>query len=175
MADVSATYERHADVSTSRTDGGSVMEPRWLDAHEQRAWVAFLELWRGPASGMERQLAGCGVSGADYRLLAPLSEVPGRCMRPRDLAAATGWDRSRLAHQLRRMEQRGLIAREDCASDGRGTNIRLTDIGRDALRCAAPGHVEWVRTHFIDLLNWDELETLTALLERVSSKLDQAP
>jgi len=73
------------------------------------------------------------------------------------------------------MEQRGLIAREDCASDGRGTNIRLTDIGRDALRRAAPGHVEWVRTHFIDLLNWDELETLTALLERVSSKLTKPP
>lgn len=151
------------------------MEPRWLDEHEQRAWGAFLDLWRGLGAGMERQLAGSGVSGADYQLLAPLSEEPERPMRPRDLVATTGWDRSRLAHQLRRMEQRGLIAREECASDGRGTIIRLTDAGRDAVRRAAPGHVDWVRTHFIDLLTRDELEALIAISERVISRLDHPP
>lgn len=148
------------------------MEPRWLSAPEQRAWVAFLDLWRKLGAGMERQLAGSGVSGADYQLLVPLAEPPEGPWRPRELASATGWDRSRLAHQLRRMEQRGLITREDCADDGRGTLIRLTDTGRDALRRAAPGHVEWVRTHFIDLLSPDELDTLTAIAERVASKLD---
>ena len=148
------------------------MEPRWLDEREQRAWWAFLDLWRGLGAGMERQLTGSGVSGADYQVLAPLAEQSDRPMRPRDLVAATGWDRSRLAHQLRRMEQRGLVTREDCAGDGRGTLVRLTPTGHDALRRAAPGHVEWVRTHFIDLLTSDELDTLTAVAERVTAELD---
>jgi DNA-binding MarR family transcriptional regulator len=148
------------------------MEPRWLDEREQRAWWAFLDLWRGLGAGMERQLTGSGVSGADYQVLAPLAEQPDRPMRPRDLVAATGWDRSRLAHQLRRMEQRGLVTREECAGDGRGTLVRLTPAGQDALRRAAPGHVEWVRTHFIDLLTSDELDTLTAVAERVTAELD---
>jgi DNA-binding MarR family transcriptional regulator len=121
---------------------------------------------------MERQLAGSGVSGADYRVLAPLAEQPDQPMPPRDLVAATGWDRSRLAHQLRRMEQRGLITREECAGDARGTLVRLTATGQDALRRAAPGHVEWVRAHFIDLLTSDELDTLTAVAERVTARLD---
>ncbi len=150
------------------------MQPRWLDEREQRAWWAFLDLWRGLGAGMERQLAGSGVSGADYQVLAPLAEAPAGRMRPRDLVASTGWDRSRLAHQLRRMEQRHLITREPYAGDGRGTVVRLTPTGRQALRRAAPGHVEWVRTHFIDLLTPEELDVLTAVSERVIAKLDPA-
>jgi len=146
---------------------------RWLDDREQRAWWAFLDLWRGLGAGMERQLSGSGVSGADYQVLAPLAESPEQPLRPRDLVAATGWDRSRLAHHLRRMEHRGLIAREDHPGDGRGTLVRLTDSGREALRRAAPGHVEWVREHFIGLLTDEELELLTAISARVLARLDQ--
>jgi DNA-binding MarR family transcriptional regulator len=147
------------------------MEPRWLDARELRAWGAFLDLWRGLASGMERQLADAGVSGADYQVLAPLAEQGDEPMRPRDLVAATGWDRSRLAHQLRRMEQRGLITRADYVGDARGILVHLTPAGREAVRRAAPGHVEWVRTHFIELLSAEELETLTRISERVAATL----
>jgi DNA-binding MarR family transcriptional regulator len=148
------------------------MGTRWLDEREQRAWGAFLDLWRALGAGMERQLAGSGVSGADYQVLAPLAESRERPLRPRDLVRATGWDRSRIAHQLRRMEQRGLIAREDHPGDGRGTLVSLTEAGLDALRLAAPGHVEWVRAHFLGLLTPDELATITAVAERVVSRLD---
>jgi DNA-binding MarR family transcriptional regulator len=155
-------------------DGGRAgVAVRWLDEREQRAWGAFLTLWRGLGAGMERQLAGSGVSGADYQVLAPLAEAPHHPLRPRELVAATGWDRSRLAHQLRRMEQRGLISREDHPVDGRGTLVSLTGPGRDALRRAAPGHVEWVRANFLGLLTPEELETITAVAERVVARLDQ--
>jgi DNA-binding MarR family transcriptional regulator len=149
------------------------MDPRWLDDREQRAWWAFLDLWRGLGAGMERQLAESGVSGADFQVLAPLGEASGEPLRPRDLSAATGWDRSRLAHQLRRMERRGLIIRQEHPDDGRGTLVRLTDAGWKALRHAAPGHVAWVRTHFIGLLADDELEMLTAISARVLAGLDR--
>jgi DNA-binding MarR family transcriptional regulator len=152
---------------------GVGMASLWLDDREQRAWWAFLDLWRGLGAGMERQLAGSGVSGADFQVLAPLGEVSGQPLRPRDLIAATGWDRSRLAHQLRRMESRGLITREEHPDDGRGTLVRLTDAGWKALRRAAPGHVAWVRTHFIGLLADDELEMLTAISARVLAELDR--
>lgn len=149
------------------------MATRWLDEREQRAWGAFLGLWRALAVGMERQLAGSGVSGADYQVLAPLAESADQPLRPRDLVEATGWDRSRLAHHLRRMEQRGLITREDHPADRRGILVELTAAGREALRCAAPGHVEWVRAHFLGLLTPEELETLTAISQRVVARLDQ--
>ena len=73
------------------------------------------------------------------------------------------------------MEQRGLVAREQHPQDGRGAVICLTEAGRHAIEQAAPGHVEWVRTHFIDLLHGDEIDTLTAISERVIALLNDQP
>jgi DNA-binding MarR family transcriptional regulator len=146
----------------------------WLDARDQQAWWAFLDLWRALGSGMERQLASAGVSGADYQLLAPLAEAAAG-LRPRDLAAASGWDRSRIAHQLRRMEQRGLVERGSHPEDRRGVTVSLTGTGRAMLERAAPGHVEWVKEHFINIATRDELDALTALAHRVVAQLDETP
>lgn len=146
-------------------------EPRWLDDREQQVWLAFIDMSRQLAAGMEQQLAGSGISGADYQLLAPLSAATGGALRPRDLARSTGWDRSRLAHQLRRMEQRGLITREDCADDARGTLVLLTKDGKAALRRAAPGHVAWVREHFIDALTPAQQDALAAIAAQVVARL----
>ncbi|MFV8264514.1 MarR family transcriptional regulator [Mycolicibacterium peregrinum] len=58
---------------------------------------------------MNRQLqADSCLSLADYDVLVALSNVGDDGMRVSDLAAQIGWERSRLSHQLRRMEQRGL-------------------------------------------------------------------
>ena len=148
------------------------MELGWLDERDQQAWWALLDLWRALGSGMERQLASVGVSSADYQLLAPLAAAS-RGLRPRDLTAATGWDRSRVAHQLRRMEHRGLVERENLAGDGRGVIVRLTPSGRDVLERAAPSHVAWVQTHFIALATRQELDTMTALAQRVVENLNE--
>ena len=92
-------------------------------------------------------------------------------MRARELGTEIGWDRSRLSHHLARMEKRGLIAREECAEDGRGLMVRVTDAGRSAIEKAAPAHVENVRRTFFDLLSNDELDTLTAVLDRLLDNL----
>ena len=161
----------------STFSGGMVVRvgTLWLDDREQRAWWAFLDLVRQLGAGMEQQLSGSDISGADYQVLAPLSAAPGARMRPRDLAAAMGWDSSRLSHHVRRMERRGLVAREQHPGDRRGAVICLTDVGQHAIKLAAPGHVAWVRTHFIGLLSADELATLTAISKRVISELNRQP
>jgi DNA-binding MarR family transcriptional regulator len=148
------------------------LELGWLDERDQQAWWAFLDLWRALGSGMERQLASVGVSSADYQLLAPLAAAS-QGLRPRDLTVATGWDRSRVAHQLRRMEHRGLVERENLAIDGRGVVVRITASGRYLLERAAPRHVEWVQAHFIALATRQELDTLTALAQRVVGSLNE--
>jgi len=144
-----------------------VPEPRWLNDIEARLWRAFLDMRHCLDAAIERQLAEAGLSTADYRLLVPLTESPDDELRARDLGREIGWDRSRLSHHLRRMEQRGLVARRDCPTDARGTMISLTAAGRRAVTGAAPGHVETVRRHFIDLLSGADAATLTALSARV--------
>jgi DNA-binding MarR family transcriptional regulator len=73
------------------------------------------------------------------------------------------------------MEKRGLITREECAEDGRGLMVRVTDAGRKAIGAAAPAHVENVRRHFFDLMSKDELEALGAVFDRVLENLSMAP
>jgi len=65
------------------------------------------------------------------------------------------------------MEQRGLVIRADCDSDGRGAFVVLTPAGYSAIEQAAPGHVASVRRHLIDLLTAEQLAALTELGERV--------
>src|SRR5213592_2161722 len=118
-------------------------KPRWLDERQQHLWQSYLHLNQDLFAVLEQQLTrDSGLSGADYRVLHPLSQAPGGLLRARDLGTEIGWDRSRLSHHLTRMEKRGLITREECAEDGRGLMVRLTAAGRQAIEKAAPAHVE---------------------------------
>ncbi|MQA34674.1 MarR family winged helix-turn-helix transcriptional regulator [Modestobacter roseus] len=148
----------------------------WLDEREERVWRAFLALGRAVDVAVEQQLTAEGLSTAEYAVLASLSEAPQGAVRARELAREIGWDSSRLAHQLRRMEKRGLLTRGQCPDDARGTMVHLTTEGRAALTRAAPGHVRTVRAHFVDLLTAEEQTSLAAVLERLrAASGDEAP
>jgi DNA-binding MarR family transcriptional regulator len=83
------------------------------------------------------------------------------------LCIALGWEKSRLSHQVRRMQKDGLISREPNPSDARSTLVCLLPAGLAAIEKAAPRHVEDVRRNFIDLFTPAELDMLAALNERV--------
>src|SRR4051794_32989779 len=140
--------------------------PRWLDEHQQRVWQGDLHVNQALFAVLEQQLAReSGLSGADYRVLHPLSQAPGGLLRARDLGSDIGWDRSRLSHHLSRMETRGLVTREECAEDARGLMVRLTKAGRRAIDKAAPGHAEAVRRYFFDQLSNREIDAMAAVFE----------
>jgi DNA-binding MarR family transcriptional regulator len=69
------------------------------------------------------------------------------------------------------MEQRGMVVREECQEDARGLMVRITPAGRRAIEAAAPAHAEAVQRYFFDLLSRKEVETLTAVFDRVLAKL----
>ncbi|MBF6166253.1 winged helix-turn-helix transcriptional regulator [Streptomyces gardneri] len=141
---------------------------RWLDEREARLWRAYRELTRELQRTFERQLErDAGLSGADYAVLAPVSEAEDGVIRMRELGHEVGWDRSRLSHQVTRMQKRGLVVREDCADDARGAMVRITPAGREAIEAAAPEHVGTVRRHFFDHLSEREQATLTRVFERL--------
>lgn len=141
---------------------------------EQRMWRRYRDMNQLLDLAIERQLQrDASMSQSDYSVLVSLSEAEGSGLRARDLGAALGWDRSRVSHQVRRMEGRGLVAKNDCAEDGRGTIVTLTETGAQAIGEVAPLHVEKVRELFIDALSADEVEALTDIYERVVSRIDQ--
>ena len=116
---------------------------RWLTEEEQRAWRGLLRMTSQLNARMNRQLLQeYGISLADYEVLVALSEAPEGRLRVFEVADALAWEQSRVSHQLARMQRRGLITRQDCATDARGAFAVLTTAGRAAIEQAAPAHVE---------------------------------
>ena len=107
----------------------------------------------------------------DYEILVELSEAPQRRMRMTELAGRTAQSRSRLSHQINRMEARDLVGREHCEGDKRGTFAVLTQHGAAMISQVAPHHVASVRRHFIDQLGQLELSALTGAYEPLLAEL----
>ncbi|OBB96042.1 MarR family winged helix-turn-helix transcriptional regulator [Mycolicibacterium peregrinum] len=149
------------------------MEPNWLNPREDRAWRAFIHAHQQIEAHLSRRLQESGLSGADYEVLAALSALDGDRMPAHALCNALNWEKSRLSHQLRRMQKDGLINREPNPDDARSTMVCLLPAGRATIEKAAPGHVQDVRRNFIDLFTPTELDMLADLNERILQHLTE--
>src|SRR5439155_26236556 len=112
---------------TATLDG---VQPRWLDAEEQRTWRAFLGATKLLFEQLDRELQrDAGMPHAYYEILVVLSEAPRRTLRMSDLAARARSSRSRLSHAVAKLEAQGWIRRRPCPDDRRGQLAELTDAG----------------------------------------------
>jgi DNA-binding MarR family transcriptional regulator len=149
------------------------METRWLSDEQLGAWVrlvAVVELLPGVLDSQLRRDAG--LTHFEYFVLAMLSDAPDRTLRMTSLASRTNATLPRLSHVVRRLEDRGLVRRFPCPSDGRATNARLTDAGWDKIVASAPGHVETVRENVIDALSPKQIAQLTEITDEILDRLD---
>ncbi|MEF9906458.1 MarR family winged helix-turn-helix transcriptional regulator [Streptomyces sp. P9-A2] len=144
---------------------------RWLTNAEQCAWRTHLEVNRLLTYQLEKDLQPFGLTMNDYEILVYLSEAEDRRMRMSDLAAATLQSKSRLSHQVTRMENADLVRREHCESDRRGLFAVLTDHGLETMQKVSPHHVASVRRHFIDQLSPETLGELDKALKPIAEHL----
>ena len=144
----------------------------WLDADEMRAWRGYIVGGALLEYRLNRELQDAhDLSLADYEILARLSEQPDMRMRMTQLAADVASSKSRVSHQVGRLESAQLIRREVCDSDGRGVFAALTDRGFELLREAAPTHLRGVREHLIDQLTDDQRSALMVIFEGIAERL----
>lgn len=145
----------------------------WLDADEQRLWRRWLLLHARLTATLNRNLeADSGLSLQDFEVLARLTDDPTGKLRINQLASSLDWERSRVSHQVRRMQRRGLVEREECPEDNRGAFVVLTPAGREAVEQAAPGHVRTVRRIVFDALTAEELHTLDLVNGKVLDRME---
>jgi DNA-binding MarR family transcriptional regulator len=152
------------------------VEPKWLDSREDRAWRAFVHAHHQLSVLLNRLLfQHSGMTEADYKVLAVLSEHPTGSMSAQELCGLLQWEKSRLSHQLQRMEKLALIGRKPNPDDARSVMVCLLPGGRRTITAAAPQHVNNVRRHFIDLFTAAELDTIADLNDRVLRHLAEEP
>jgi DNA-binding MarR family transcriptional regulator len=176
MMHVRPSAAREVEESTKRYYEVMPTGPNWLDPREDRAWRAFVHAHHRLGVRLQRHLLqDSGLTEADYEILAVLSEHPAGRMPAQELCALLQWEKSRLSHQVRRMQEQGLIVREPNPADARSVMVCLLPAGRRAIQDAAPGHVRNVRRYLIGLLTPAELDTFTALNERVLRHLAEEP
>jgi len=149
-----------------------MIDVKWLDEREQRAWRSLVAMQEGLDEFLDRQLRSrCSLSSADYRVLAHLSEAPEGRLRSFKLAQLLRWEKSRLSQHLGRMQTRGLVSRERSRDDRRGAVVAITSRGSELIEAAAPQHVADVRSAIIDHLSATELATLNAICDKVRERL----
>src|ERR1051326_1281352 len=142
-----------------------------LAARDLAIWRSLLDTTAELRRVLGTQLQASGLSPGDYQVLLALREAEGQRLRSSELAATIEWERSRLSHHLGRMEQRGLIRREDCATDNRGAEVSLTESGGAACRRASAPHLRAIKKHFVDALTADQLEALADVLQSLQQHL----
>ena len=143
------------------------------DRAEAALWRDLVALLLTLGRALEARLQrDAGISVPDYDILSALCATPAGRMRPRDLGLGLQWEKSRLSHQLRRMESRGLVERAVCDEDARGALVAATAAGRTAYERAEPGFTDVLHTRFGRQLDPQEREGLQALVQRVLSTLD---
>jgi DNA-binding MarR family transcriptional regulator len=161
-------------MPTEPVAGGATQtsgDARWLTDPEQRAWRAYIRLAKMLMRQLDRDLHPFGLSTNDYEILVELSEAPANRLRMTELADLTAQSRSRLSHQITRMEAKDLVRREGCDGDKRGTFAVITSHGMATIERVAPSHVDSVRRHFIDQICADYLTALTEAYEPVLERL----
>jgi DNA-binding MarR family transcriptional regulator len=132
-----------------------------LTAEEDHAWRAFMYASRRVRVRVAAVVsAAAALSESDFEVLVTLYESTGRAMRSSELADRIGWDRSRLSHHAGRLEKRGLLTRERCPDDNRGSRFRMSDAGVHAIRRATAPHYTEVKRILSEALSPDQIRQL---------------
>lgn len=132
------------------------------------AWKRAHEVLRARVA--EEVRAATGLSDPDVAILIHTADIEGG-MRQNQLATILGWDRTRLSHQLSRMEERTLVKRTKVAT---GVEVHLTDAGRAVLDVVRPIHAAAVRRHLIEPFTPVQLGHLREALEHISDPASSA-
>lgn len=146
----------------------------WLKDDEQRTWRSVLRMHAQLTAALAQALkTDSGMSISDYEVLAILSEAPDRVLQARELRCELQWEKSRLAHRIRRMEQRGYVRRDASTDDRRAPLVCLTETGLAAIRAAAPTHVARVRELFFAALTPAQTRAMREAADAVLANLER--
>jgi DNA-binding MarR family transcriptional regulator len=147
-----------------------------LDERELRAWRGMLRIHATLTKALDAQLeAAHGLPLSSYEVLMHLYDAEGQRMRMSDLASSVLLSRSGLTRLVDRLEREGVIVRQSCDSDARGSFAALTPAGRAKLEAARPTHLAGVRSLFLSHFTPAELDALGEAWERVFPGVAHAP
>ena len=139
-----------------------------LSATELGAWRGLLRVHTALVRELDAELeAAHDLPLSSYDVLINLQSAPAKRLRMAELADSVLLSRSGVTRLVDRLVREGLIVRDTCESDGRGSFAVLTEEGEELLARARPTHLAGVRALFLRHFSDSELRTLAGLWEKV--------
>ena len=105
-----------------------------------------------------------------YEILLVLARSETERMRMTDLAASLLLSKSAATRLVDRLVSHGLVERSTCPVDRRGTEVELTDRGKDAFIAAGRIHLRGIERHFGDHLSDEETVVIADAMLRVADR-----
>src|SRR3954447_20783589 len=138
-----------------RVSTGSAAEPATRFSElELDAWGGFLRVQSTLLRELDEELTReHGLPLSSYDVLVQLDEAEDGRLRMSTLADAVLLSRSGLSRLVTRLASQGLIDREECENDARGSFAVITTEGRRRLNEARATHRPGVRERFLDKLS----------------------
>ena len=133
----------------------------------------LIEAHAGLTRELERRMErDCGLPVQWFEVLLRLARTPGGQLRMTDLAAQTVLTPSGLTRVVDKLEGAGLVRRQSCASDRRGSFATLTPKGRRRIEAAVPVHLRHIEEVLGDALSPADLEALGDLMRRLRAAVN---
>ncbi len=146
-----------------------VLDVPLLTSEERDLWYTWKRAQEAVRTRViEDVIAATGLSGADIGILIRIDDAGG-ALRQNELAASLGWDRTRLSHQVTRMETRGLLARTKVRG---GVEVGMSPAGQAAVETARPIHASAVRKYLVDPVGARRAE-IQEVLEALAAPLSE--
>ncbi len=139
-----------------------------LSRRELAAWRGLLRTHARVLAGLDAELEQAhGLAVPEYEVLLVLTERGDQHLRMSELADAALLTRSGMTRLVDRLEKQGLVRRERCPADGRGTYAVITPEGAARFAEARPTHIAGVRRMFLDPLKKKEQRALSEAFDSV--------
>lgn len=145
-----------------------------LDIAEQRSWQNYLNAALRFHAAMDHCLTDSHhLSVIDMRVLDILDKSRNGAARMGDLADALAANAHHMTKRISRLEERGLVRREQNPEDRRGVVATITAEGRSVARHASIDYAQGVKTHLVGSLSRRQLTTLEENCRRINMGLEQ--
>jgi DNA-binding MarR family transcriptional regulator len=144
-------------------DGGA------LGARELAAWRGFLRAHARIVQALDAELQErAGLPLSSYEVLLYLREAPEGRLRMSEIAGRLLLTAGGVTRLVDRLVASGLVEKERCLDDRRGSYAVLTPLGAQRLRSARAVHLAGVRRRFLSRLSAQEIDQLARLWERMA-------
>ena len=144
-------------------------DSKWTET-EASAWIGLVQAQQCLIDKVEQELKEKDLPPLSwYDVLWELERSDDGRLRLNDLGKRVLLDKYNVTRLAQRLEDEGLVKRDQCPNDGRGITATITEKGKKLRKKMWPVYEEVVRENFLCKFNKKELAELKNFVERLQA------